>query len=80
MNQTQNITDDLEVIEEKEENEAKLTYDIAAYPSDLTLSVVKEMWDNGDFVIPDFQRNYVWSIKQAALLIESFMLGNGWPS
>lgn len=58
-----------------DENEVAVTYDIASYPSDLTLSVVNEMWNNGDIVIPDFQRNFVWSIRQSSLLIESFMLG-----
>ena len=33
------------------------------------------MWDNGGIVIPEFQRNFVWTIKQSSLLIESFLLG-----
>jgi uncharacterized protein with ParB-like and HNH nuclease domain len=28
-----------------------------------------------DIVIPKFQRKYVWTIKQASLLVESFLLG-----
>ena len=67
--------DVLEVDEVMEENEAAIAYDIASYPSDLTLSVVKEMWTNGDILIPEFQRNFVWSIAQSSLLIESFLLG-----
>lgn len=67
--------DILEVDEEMDENEVSITYDIASYPSDLTLSVVNEMWNNGDIVIPDFQRNFVWNIRQASLLVESFLLG-----
>ena len=65
----------LEVEEEVDENEVSVAYDIASYPSDLTLSVVNEMWANGDIVIPDFQRNFVWSIKQSSLLVESFLIG-----
>ena len=61
--------------EADDEPEAAVVYDIAAYPSDLTLSVIAEMWRNGDIVIPSYQRNYVWKIKQASLLIESFLLG-----
>jgi len=38
-------------------------------------SVVNEMWNNGDILIPDYQRNFVWSINQSSLLIESFLLG-----
>lgn len=71
-----NTADDvLEVDEVMDENEAAIAYDIASYPSDLTLSVVKEMWANGDILIPEFQRNFVWSITQSSLLIESFLLG-----
>ena len=67
--------EDLTVDEVVEEDETWITYDIASYPSDLTLSVVHEMWKNGDIVIPDFQRNFVWSIRQSSLLIESFLVG-----
>lgn len=65
----------IESDEEKDEESAYVEYDIATYPSDLTLSVIHEMWKDGDITIPSFQRNFVWNIKQASLLIESFMLG-----
>src|SRR5258706_11824959 len=68
-------SEELEVDEVAEESEAFVTYDIASYPSDLTLSVLAEMWKNGDIIIPEFQRNFVWSIAQSSLLIESFLLG-----
>ena len=67
--------EELEVDENIEENQAYVTYDIAAYPADLSLNTIKEMWDNEDIVIPEFQRNFVWSIEQSSLLIESFLLG-----
>jgi uncharacterized protein with ParB-like and HNH nuclease domain len=67
--------EELEVDENLEENEAYVSYDIAAYPADLTLNTIKEMWDNKDIVIPEFQRNFVWTIEQSSLLIESFLLG-----
>ena len=73
--QVQTEEDILEVEEEDDELEAAVTYDIASYPSDLTLSVVYEMFKNGDITIPDYQRNFVWSIKQSSLLIESFLIG-----
>ncbi|MFJ9452783.1 DUF262 domain-containing protein [Herbaspirillum sp. NPDC101397] len=66
---------DLLVDEEVDETGAFVTYDIASYPSDLTLWGIKEMWDEGDILIPGFQRKYVWKISQASLLIESFLLG-----
>jgi hypothetical protein len=33
------------------------------------------MWQDNDITIPDFQREFVWTIRQASLLIESFLLG-----
>lgn len=57
------------------EDEVAADFHIASYPSDLTLGVLQDMWDNGDIIIPDYQRNFVWSIKQASLLIESFLIG-----
>lgn len=60
---------------EEEEGEGHVEYDIASYPSDLTLAGINDMWQNGDIVIPDFQREFVWKIKQSSLLVESFLLG-----
>jgi uncharacterized protein with ParB-like and HNH nuclease domain len=68
--------DELQI--EKEEDKAEevlIEYDIATYPSDNTLSVLVEMWKNGDITIPDFQRGFVWTIEQSTLLIESFLIG-----
>lgn len=67
--------EELEVDEVIEEDEVSVEYDIASYPSDLTLSVLAEMWENDDIIIPEFQRNFVWNMKQSSLLIESFLLG-----
>ncbi|MEW6093888.1 MAG: DUF262 domain-containing protein, partial [Chloroflexota bacterium] len=68
--------DDLPLeVDESQEDEAYVTYDIATYPSDFTLSGIVEMWGNGDITIPEFQREFVWTIKQSSLLIESFLLG-----
>ncbi len=60
---------------EQAEDEAFVTYDIAAYPADYTLSVLSEMWENGDIIIPPFQRKFVWTIKQSSMLIESLLMG-----
>lgn len=69
--------DDIIVVEndETDEDESLVTYDIATYPSDFTLSGILELWKNQDMTIPEFQREFVWTIKQASLLIESFLLG-----
>jgi hypothetical protein len=67
--------DELEVEEESGDEEAYVPYEIHAYPSDLTLSGIHDMWHSGDLIIPEFQRNFVWTIYQSSLLIESFLMG-----
>lgn len=63
------------VLEAEDEEEAYVEYDIATYPSDNTLDSLSQMSARGDIIIPEYQRKYVWSIKQASLLVESFLLG-----
>ena len=67
--------EDLLIEDEAEEDEASVEYDIATYPSDFTLSGIHKMWSEKDIEIPEFQREFVWTIKQSSLLIESFLLG-----
>lgn len=61
--------------EDDEAPEVLIEYDIASYPSDYTLNVLLQMWNDGDITIPDFQRSFVWTINQSSLLIESFLIG-----
>jgi len=67
--------DELSVDEESQDDEAYVPYDITAYPSDLTLIGIHAMWHSGDLIVPEFQRNFVWTIQQSSLLIESFLMG-----
>lgn len=67
--------EDLVVEEEQEEETVSINYDIASYPSDFTLAGIVQMWEDKDIVIPDYQREFVWSINQASLLIDSFLCG-----
>jgi uncharacterized protein with ParB-like and HNH nuclease domain len=73
MEKNESIELDIEDIIEDEE--VYQTFDIATYPSDFTLKGIVNMWNEGGITIPDFQREFVWSIKQSSLLIESFLLG-----
>lgn len=41
---------------------------------DLSVSTLAEQWKDGQLVIPDFQREYVWSNARASRLIESLLL------
>ena len=47
---------------------------IVTYPADYTLEVLIGKF-NKTILVPGFQRKYVWTIKQASRLIESFLLG-----
>lgn len=67
--------EEIEVDDNANDAETHVEYDIATYPSDLTLSVIHEMWKNDEIVIPSFQRNFVWNIRQSSNLIESFLVG-----
>lgn len=75
-----NDFDDLEVEDEPDDGAVSVVYDIATYPSDFTLSGIAQMWKDGDIEIPDFQREFVWSIGQSSLLIDSFLCGLPVPS
>lgn len=70
----QNIGEE-ERYEEAEEEEEFVEYDITATPNDFNLSTIVSYIDAKIFVIPGFQRNYVWDIKHASRLIESLILG-----
>ena len=73
MEESDNI---LEIIaEEDADQQSLIEYDITTYPSDFTLNVLYDMWKNRSIVIPDYQRDFVWTINQSSLLIESFLIG-----
>ena len=71
----------LEIEQNERDSEIKdseitpLHYDITAYPADFTLEVLYQKWNNGDILIPEFQRGFVWDIPRASRLIESIMMG-----
>lgn len=41
---------------------------------DLSVATLKEQWDDGTLVLPDFQREYVWDNAKASRLVESLLL------
>lgn len=60
---------------DNEDNEHFVSFDLNIYPSDYTLKGLADLWEDNEIEVPDFQRNFVWTIKQSSLLIESFLLG-----
>lgn len=51
------------------------SYEVITYPADFTLEGLVSKFKKGNMTVPGFQRNFVWNIKQASRLIESFLLG-----
>jgi hypothetical protein len=41
---------------------------------DLSVSTLKDQWDDKTLVLPDFQREYVWDNPKASRLVESLLL------
>ena len=60
---------------ETDEELEEFKYEISSYPADYTLRVLYDKWSKDQLKIPDFQRAFVWTRKQASRLIESFLLG-----
>jgi hypothetical protein len=50
-------------------------YDIIASPNDFNIRTIYDYMEKGVFLIPGYQRNYVWDIKRASKLIESLLVG-----
>jgi hypothetical protein len=50
-------------------------YEISCYPSDMPLAEYRRKKENDGLIIPNFQRKYVWSKRDASKLVESFLLG-----
>ncbi|PTS90130.1 MULTISPECIES: GmrSD restriction endonuclease domain-containing protein [unclassified Caulobacter] len=63
--------------EESPEDEAyaPLQFEIINFPADTTLRGYLDQHRSGQLVVPKFQRQYVWDVKKASKLIESFLLG-----
>jgi uncharacterized protein with ParB-like and HNH nuclease domain len=54
---------------------APVVYDITSYGVDYDVEGLVKRLQRGDIVIPDFQRDYVWSLTEASRLVESMLLG-----
>ena len=68
---------ELESVSSEEEDYASspAKCDITTYSGDFPLETWYEQWQDGEIIIPEFQRGYVWKPAQASRLIESFLLG-----
>ncbi len=60
---------------EEEEIVAPVQYDISSYGADYDVEGLVKRLNRGDILNPPFQRNYVWSLREASQFIESLLLG-----
>lgn len=67
----------ISTMESEREDAASTTshYDIVSIPADFTLEGLVRKWKKKQLTIPGFQRQFVWTQRQASRLIESFLLG-----
>ncbi len=69
------------VKDEAEQEELPLYNPVISYGADYTLDTISQYVENETIIIqPAFQRNFVWDIKKASKLIESFLLGYPVPN
>lgn len=52
-----------------------IQYDISSYGADYDVEGIVKRLERKDILIPPFQRNYVWTQKDASRFIESLLLG-----
>jgi uncharacterized protein with ParB-like and HNH nuclease domain len=71
--------DDVEVDDKLTSNESDeevgFKYAITSYGADYTVDSLVGRMQRGDIVVPEFQRNYVWSLVDASRFVESLLLG-----
>ena len=54
-----------------EDLRASVRYDTRDYPVEL----IVEKFSKGDFVTPDYQRSFIWDVKDRSFFVESVLLG-----
>ncbi|GAF72428.1 unnamed protein product, partial [marine sediment metagenome] len=52
--------------EVKDAESAPPNYDISVFPTDFTLEGLHQKWKSGSIIIPEFQRQFVWTQVQAS--------------
>jgi hypothetical protein len=66
---------DEQALDAEDTVEENLRYEITSYGADYDVDGLVKRLQNGDIKIPEFQRGFVWPIRQASRFIESLLLG-----
>lgn len=69
------VDDDIVDEAESDDSILPLRYDITSFGIDFDVGGLVRRLEEGDIVIPEWQRQYVWNFKQASSFIESLLLG-----
>ena len=72
------LTEKIKAEEESYTDDA--LYNITSFGTDIMLSQIVLMYENGDIEKPDLQRNYVWTKAEASRFVDSILLGLPVPS
>lgn len=70
LSRSEEIDDDTEL-----ESTSKRSYSIRSYGADYTVDSLVKRMNTGAFVVPKFQRKYIWSRTHASRFIESLLMG-----
>ena len=57
------------------ESTSKASYSIRSYGADYTVDSLVKRMDTGAFIVPEFQRRFIWSRTHASRFIESLLMG-----
>jgi len=74
-NEYDEIDEQIIDVDDNEEIEATVIYDISSYGADYDVDGLVKRLRRGDIFIPPFQRDYVWNQAEASRLVESLLLG-----
>lgn len=69
------IEDNIEDEAATDETVIPLRYDISSFGIDFDVEGLVRRLDREDIIVPDWQRRFVWNVRQASSFIESLLLG-----
>jgi len=66
---------EIEYLTDEDTETSTVEFNIVVTSSDWTLELLANKFQSGDIIIPDYQRKFVWDIRRASTLVESFAIG-----
>lgn len=66
---------EIEYLTNEDTETSTVEFNIVVSSSDWTLELLASKFRGGDIIVPDYQRKFVWDIRRASTLIESFAIG-----